>query len=131
MVKYIDKQELIHRLCNGFLSHSGYKINDDGEMEFIDIFKQHGIRLDDPASNNMEFMSLVLQIVDSMPTREFDIFDASNRKALLSRFLTSQEMDYIREVLDFYAGCADMSVTREVETLKKMAEILGVKLDAE
>lgn len=61
----IPKQELIHRLCNGFISH-------DGRMphgRFVDLWKDNGYDVQSEEFNKI--MEIVGKIIDSISCRNF------------------------------------------------------------
>mgnify|MGYP002869123885 CR=1 FL=1 len=56
---YISKQELTHRICNGFVTHDGYV---DGK--FFDIYKDNKINVYSPET--AQLLNCILTIIESM-----------------------------------------------------------------
>ena len=61
MAVYISKRELVHRFCNGFVSHDGYV---DGK--FVDVYKQNGIDILHPDFKTERIINCIVKIIDSM-----------------------------------------------------------------
>ena len=62
---FIDKQELVHRFCNGFITHDG-----DVDGKFTDLFKEAGItydRLLDDTTEAGKAVRIFAEIIDSLP----------------------------------------------------------------
>lgn len=59
MAYYISEQELMHRICNGFITHDGY-VND----KFFDIYKAKGIDVEELGMKQM--LDCVCTIIKSM-----------------------------------------------------------------
>ena len=59
MALYINERELIHRICNGFVSHDGY-VNG----EFFDIYKRNGI--DVYELGTMQVLDCIMAIIEAM-----------------------------------------------------------------
>lgn len=67
MALYINAQELVHRIGNGFVTHDGYV---DGE--FYDIYKKHGI--DVYEFGNMQLLSCIVEIIESVQDEGIQIY---------------------------------------------------------
>ena len=129
MALYINKQELIHRLCNGFVTHDGYV---DGE--FFDIFAKNGINIFLPDYSRM--MDCVAAIVESMESEGIQIYPKSLRGSKIREIRKQQGRS-----VNWVALKAGLSKTTiyDIEygltkprqsTLEKIAKALKVDIEA-
>ena len=74
MALYINKQELVHRISNGFITHDGY-VNG----EFYDIYKKHDIDIFE--LGNKQLMNCIAVIIDSMGDSGVNLYPMTYRGA--------------------------------------------------
>ena len=129
MALYINKQELIHRLCNGFVTHDGYI---DGE--FFDIFAKNGINIFLPDYSRM--MDCVAVIVESMESEGVQIYPKNLRGSKI-REIRKQQGKSVNWVA-LKAGLSKTTIY-DIEygltkprqlTLEKIAKALKVDIEA-
>lgn len=63
--QYISKGELVHRICNGFISHDG-RVPHGG---FVDLWKDNGY--DVQSAEFDRIMEIIGMIIDSIPCKPF------------------------------------------------------------
>ena len=128
MALYINKQELIHRLCNGFITHNGYV---DGE--FFDIFVENGIDIFLPEYSRM--MDCIAAIIESMDSEGIQIYPPDLRGSKLR-----QERKRQKRSVNWLALKTGLSKTAiyDIEygrtkprqaTLEKLAKALKVEIE--
>lgn len=129
MALYINKQELIHRLCNGFLTHNGY-VNG----EFFDIFAENKIDIFLPEYSRM--MNCIAAIIESMDSEGIQIYPKELRGSKIRDIRKSQNKS-----VNWVALKTGLSKTTiydieygikkpRLATLEKIAKALKVEVEA-
>lgn len=129
MALYINKQELVHRVCNGFITHDGYV---DGK--FVDIYVKHGVNIHDPET--MLVLNCVAEIIDSMTKEGVVVYPKDLRGSKIREIRKRQNKSTgwlalktglsKTTIYDVERGLKKPRMT----TLEKIAKALKVEVDA-
>ena len=128
MALYINERELIHRICNGFVSHDGY-VNG----EFFDIYKRNGI--DVYELGTMQVLDCIMAIIEAMENDGIQIYPKELRGSKIRDIRKSQNksVNWVAlktglsktAIYDIEYGLTKPRLT----TLEKIAKALKVKVD--
>lgn len=128
MAYYLSEKELIHRICNGFLTHDGY-VND----KFIDIYKTKGIDIDEIGTKQV--LNCVCMIIKSMHKDAIQLYPRDIRGSKVREIRMDQAMSLAE--LSRRSGVAKTTLN-DIEfgrinpfdyTLKKIATALDVDIE--
>ena len=129
MALYINKQEFIHRICNGFITHDGYI-----DEKFFDIWKANGFDYDD--KNFCRMVDCVMVILESLDSEGVQIYPKDLRGSKLREVRMRQGKS-----AGWVATMTGLSKTTiydiekgikkpRIATLEKIAKVLRVDVDA-
>ena len=129
MALYLEEKELVHRICNGFLSHDGYV---DGQ--FFDIYKRNGIDTDEIGT--MQMLSCVMKIIESMRNEGVQIYP-NNLRGTKIREIRKQQKKSVNWI-SWKTGLSrttiydiEYGITKPRQTtLEKIARALKVEIEA-
>ena len=127
MARYINRQELIHRICNGFITHDGYV---DGE--FYDIFVKNDIDIWDPKVSKI--IDCIAAIIESMDDYSVNLYPIVYRGAKVRDIRISKGVKI--SDLSRRTGICKTAIYRiesgktkpRPETMQKIALVLGVDI---
>lgn len=129
MALYLNEQELVHRICNGFLSHDGY-VNG----KFFDIYRRNNINVDELGT--MQMLSCVMEIIKSMENEGVQIYPKDLRGSKIREVRKRQKRSV--NWLSLKTGLSRTTIydieyglsKPRIGTLEKIAKALKVEIDA-
>ena len=129
MALYLNENELVHRICNGFLTHDGYV---DGK--FYDIYKRNDINVEEIWA--MEMLSCVMKIIKSMEDEGVQIYPKELRGRNIREIRKGQEKSV--NCISLKTGLSrttiydiEYGLTKpRFSTLEKIAKALKVDIEA-
>ena len=128
MALYINERELIHRICNGFLSHDGY-VNG----EFYDIYVKNDINIFEIW--NMQLLDCIAAIIESMESEGVQIYPKDLRGSKIRDIRKQQKRSV--NWLALKTGLSKTTIydieyglkKPRIQTLEKIAKALKVKVE--
>ena len=125
MALYVNYNELVHRICNGFVTHDGTV---DGD--FYDIYQRRGIDIHE--LGNMRLLEAIVEIMESMKDEGINLYPKEYRGERVRSLRRSKRISM--EGLAKLAGMSKNTISKiergqcrpRHETMKRIADILEV-----